>query len=446
MVNLSVVEQLLNHINRFALCKNTDKILLAVSGGLDSMVMLHLMRKAGFHVAVAHCNFQLRGLDSNSDEDHVREACEKTGVQFHSSGFNTQAYAMQKGISVQMAARDLRYNYFQGLLESQGFDYLATAHHLDDTIETIFLNLIRGTGIQGLTGIPVRTEKIIRPLLFATRKMLVDYAIDQGVRWREDSSNLSDDYQRNFFRHQIIPKILEINPNFQETFRDTQERLAGAVNMNKAFLKTLESSALQVKGDIRMIDIEKINESPSPTVILWEFLKDLGFNFDQCRQISQGHQAGKLFYSHSHKLLIDRQNYLISKKTEAFFTSVTIDPGERMVGNARCKLMFTEASNQGFELRKNPTLAQVDADLLHYPLTWRTWQAGDYFMPLGMRQEKKLSDFLIDLKMPFNEKADVTVLESGGKILWVVGFRISEGFKVTPETQRVLIIEQAPSL
>jgi tRNA(Ile)-lysidine synthase len=442
MVNLSVIEQLLNHINRYALCKTTDKILLAVSGGLDSMVMFHLLHEAGFQIAVAHCNFQLRGAEALKDEELVRQTCLKWNIPFFVKRFETTAHATREGISVQMAARVLRYAFFNELIETQAYDYVATAHHFNDSIETIFMNLVRGTGIEGFTGIAPKKEKIIRPLLFATRKMLLAYALSHHLSWREDASNLSDEYHRNFLRHQIIPGLEELNPNFEETFRDTHERLLGACDLAKAFLKGFESSAVQALNNKTAIDIRKIRQSESPSVILWELIKGFGFNFDQCRQVVRDHQPGKRFFSPSHQLLIDRQHYIIEKKEDGDFTPVSIETGEHMAANAQFVLTFKEVLHTEFQLVKDSTLAQLDADQLRYPLIWRRWRAGDYFMPLGMHQEKKLSDFLIDLKVPFNSKADITVLESGGHIIWVVGFRISERFKVMPHTKRVLIIEQ----
>lgn len=445
MVNLRVLEQLLNHIHRYTLCKTTDKILLAVSGGLDSMAMFRLLKEAGLPVAVAHCNFQLRGADSDGDEELVRATCQQYNTPFFVRRFETAGYASQQGISIQMAARELRYVYFNELLDTHGYDYVATAHHFNDVIETTFLNLIRGTGIEGFTGIAPKNGKIIRPLLFATREMLLAYVLSNQVPWREDSSNDTDDYQRNFLRHQVIPRLLELNPNFEETFRDTHERLLGSRDLTRAFLKTFQASAVQVSDNKTTIDIRKLRQSESPAVILWEIIKEFGFNFDQSRQVIRDHQPGKIFLSASHQLLVDRQQYIIGKNEDADLRSVFIENGEQTAFNAGFTLTLKEVPDADFELIKDQAIAQVDADQLQYPLIWRTWRAGDYFMPLGMRQEKKLSDFLIDLKIPFNDKADITVLESGGHIMWVVGFRISERFKVKAHTKRILIIEPKAS-
>jgi tRNA(Ile)-lysidine synthase len=202
------------------------------------------------------------------------------------------------------------------------------------------------------------------------------------------------------------------------------------------------SDATTVSDNLLMIEIVKIQESPAPALILWELVKAVGFNFDQCRKIIQTHQAGKVFHTDTHQLIVDRQFYMVAKKADANFKSISIQPGERMVGDLGYKLSITEKLKREFNLTRDPALAQLDADLLEFPIIWRAWQAGDYFMPLGMQQEKKLSDFLIDLKIPFHRKADVTVLESGGRIAWVVGLRISEHYKITPDTKRVLVIEQ----
>ncbi len=437
-----MVEQLLNHINRYALCKPTDKILVAVSGGLDSTVLFHLLKETGLNLAVAHCNFQLRGSEAHADEALVSATCLKLKVPFFVKRFETTEYATRKGISIQMAARELRYAFFQELMQKESFDYVATAHHHNDNIETILLNLVRGTGMEGLTGIARKNGKIIRPLLFATRKMLAAYATSHNLIWREDTSNNSDDYQRNFLRHQIIPRMEELNPNFEETFRDTHERLMGACDLINVFLGGFKSAAVKTMDHQITIDIKKIRQSESPSVILWEFIKEHGFNFDQCRQMVRDHQPGKIFFSATHQLLIDRQYFILEKKEEAAFRSVTIEVGEQAVSNSHFILTIKEVSHTAFQMAKDSAIAQVDADQLHYPLIWRSWRAGDYFMPLGMRQEKKLSDFLIDLKIPFNNKADITVLESGGDIIWVVGLRISERFKVMPHTKRILILEQ----
>ena len=442
MLNLGVLEQLLNHLNRHALCKTTDKILLAASGGLDSMVMFHLLRDAGFTLGVAHCNFQLRGEQSDADETFVQDTCKLFNIPFYLKRFDTAAYATGQGISMQMAARELRYQFFQETLADHGYRYVATAHHFNDNIESILLNLVRGTGFDGMRGIAPKKGNIIRPLLFATRGMVLDYAEELKILWREDVSNLSDDYQRNFIRHQVVPRLLELNPGFEESFRDTHERLLGGSQFAQAYIKAFQSSAVEVSNQVTTIDIQKIRRSESPAVLLWELIKEFGFKYGQCRHIVMEHQPGKLFYAGSYQLLVDRTHYILERIQVPVFNTLTIEEGQATAGEDPFTLSIQEVLKDDFELVRDSGLAQLDADKVQFPLVWRTWQAGDYFVPLGMRQEKKLSDFLIDLKIPFNSKADITVLESRGEIIWVVGYRISERYKVTADTKRVLIIEQ----
>ena len=442
MVNLDVVEQLLIHIGRYALCKTTDKILLAVSGGVDSMVMLQLFADAGFKVGVAHCNFQLRGSESLADEALVRETCDRLNVPFFLREFDTRQHAALHKISIQMAARDLRYQFFNETLEAHGYDVVATAHHFNDSMETALLNLLRGTGIEGLTGIPEQAGKVIRPMLFATRGMIMHHAVANKIAWREDASNAADDYHRNYLRNQVIPRLLEINPGFEQTFRDTHERLRGAAAITKAFVEDFRLEVVEMRDHVMTINMAKVRQAPAPAVLLWELIKAQGFNFDQCRQVLNDHQPGKLFFSASHQLLVDRKHFIIEKIQPAIFQTVVIENGQRTVGAVPFVLSMEEVSAAEYVLLKDSSLAQVDADQLQFPLVWRKWRAGDYFMPLGMRQEKKLSDFLIDLKIPFNAKADVTVIESAGDIVWVVGYRISERYKVTSDTKRVLVIRE----
>lgn len=443
MVNLVVVEQLLNHISRFNLCKTTDKILLAVSGGIDSMVMFHLLREAGFRVAVAHCNFQLRGEASDGDQQWVEDMCRRSDVTCFVRKFDTSAHATHVGISVQMAARDLRYRFFEELIRAHGFDWVATAHHFSDVVETVLLNLVRGTGMNGLRGIAVKKNNIIRPLLFATREMIAEYARQNHISWREDESNDSDDYQRNFLRHRVVPNLKEMNPAFEDCFRDTHERLLGASDFAMAYIRNMIAAAVTHRDENSMaLDMRAIRHSENPPVLLWEIIKNLGFRYEQCRKIAADHQPGKIFLSETHQLLVDRTQYIIDKRQGKIFLSQAIAKGQRMARAERYMLILREVARDDFKLVKNPAIAQIDADHLAFPILWRKWEAGDYFIPLGMQSGKKVSDFLIDLKIPFNAKADITVLESGGDIVWIVGHRIHERYRVTQQTKRILVIEQ----
>jgi tRNA(Ile)-lysidine synthase len=436
-----VLEQFLNHIQRHSLCKTTDKILLAVSGGIDSMVMLHLFRCTSLQIGVVHCNFQLRGKDSTADEALVAGLCQQYGIPFHVTKFDTKKYGEDHSLSTQMAARALRYSYFESLLVEHQYDYLATAHHLNDVLETVLLNLVRGSGIEGLSGIPVKNNKIIRPLLFATREQILAYATENDVQWREDVSNDAEEYQRNFLRHQVIPRLKEINPNLHETFRNTSERLAGANALLKTYLQGVQREAFDLSHKQITITKKNILESTAPAVLLWELIKDRGFNFEQCQDMVKEHQPGKQFHSDKYVFTVDRQHFLIlPRENDKNIPSQYIQIEDTIIENDKRFLDLTIVEKAAFRLNTLPSIAQVDVDKIKYPLVWRAWKAGDYFIPLGMRQSKKLSDFLIDLKLPSPQKEKITVIESDGTIIWVVGLRIHDHFKVTDGTKRVLTI------
>jgi tRNA(Ile)-lysidine synthase len=406
---------------------------LAVSGGMDSMVMLQLFRQSGYQVSLAHCNFQLRGGDSDEDEKFIRGKCAQWNIAFYSNRFDTNYYANENGFSTQMAARELRYNWFNELLQKEGFDYLATAHHLNDSIETILLNLTKGTSIEGLMGIPAQNKKIIRPLLFATREEIENYAAQEGITWREDKSNQSNDYQRNFIRHQVMPKLKEINPSLEKTFQETIYKLQGAAKIMTSAVEEWKLKHMKTEGD--KIFLDKKGVGGASTLMLWEVVKPYGFNFDQCEDIIKAldGQSGKRFLSTAHELIVDRTQLVLFAQAMALEEAL-IQQGQ---GTATLgKWSMTIKSQEKSTLLADPLVATLDESRLHFPLVWRKWKAGDYFYPLGMKGKKKVSDFLIDEKVSLAEKESVTVLESAGEIAWVTGRRIDERFKVSAGTTK----------
>jgi tRNA(Ile)-lysidine synthase len=433
---LCVLQLFQVHIHKW--CKTTDKILLAVSGGMDSMVMLQLFHQAGYSVAVAHCNFQLRGAESDEDENFVRRKCRQWDVAFYSHRFDTNNYASENGLSIQMAARELRYAWFSELLEKEKMDWVATAHHLNDSIETILLNLTKGVGIEGLMGIPVQNKKIIRPLLFATREEIENYAAKEGIAWREDQSNQLDDYQRNFIRHQVVPKLKELNPSLEKTLQETIYKLQGASEIISVSVEEWKRKYQQIEGDKIMLD--KSGVDGASTLMLWEVVKTYGFNFDQCGNIIKalGGQSGKRFSSGTHELIVDRENLIVVKHeenwTEVRFKS---DRQEVCLGNKKLTLEMTDYTGLPTADKNQAT---VDEGLIRSALTWRKWRAGDFFFPLGMKNRKKISDFLIDEKISLADKDSLTILECDGEIVWVVGQRLDDRFKVTDKTKRVIKI------
>lgn len=428
-----MLEQLLLHIQRNQLCKTTDKILLAVSGGVDSMVMVRLFNEAGLTIGVAHCNFQLRGAESDGDEELVQNVCSKLKIPFHSQRFETSKFASETGLSLQLAARKLRYDFFEKIRADYGYQYVATAHHRNDSFETVLLNLTKGTGLKGLAGISVRTNFVIRPMLFASRDQIHNFAKSNQIEWRDDSSNTDDHYQRNFLRHHVIPRLHEINPNLDKTFENTAERIAGATEMIDVFLTEFKSRSwkeVDNKISIQRKDLSKFNY---PQVILWELLKPKGFNYDQCCDVIRTTQSGKQFYSATHCLTVDRDSLLISERKESEIPEVLIEHGQQRATNGLSVIYIAKKSTPA-KIDKGASVAILDASKIVFPLRWRKWKNGDAFQPLGMSTHKKISDLLIDLKIPLPEKEDVTVLESAGKIVWVVGQRISDEFKITNET------------
>lgn len=439
-----MLQQFQSHIRQW--CKTTDKILLAVSGGLDSMVMLHLFKEAGVSISVAHCNFQLRGKESNDDERFAKTICEKWNIPFHNIRFETNNYATEKGLSIQLAARELRYKWFREVKDINQLNWIATAHHFNDSIETWLLNFSKGTSLDGLLGIPEKTNDIIRPLLFATREEIENYGADNGISWREDESNRTDDYQRNFIRHQIIPKLKKLNPSFETSMEKTIEKLKGSALI-------VSESVDRWKNQFQKSEPEKILLTKSGlenqtkrhnTSLLWELIKNYGFHYNQCAMIISAleGQSGKQFLSETYVLTIDRDQLIITPHLQALAEIKIESIDERIVlGKQNLHL---EIRPQADLLRASKNQVIVDAALVRFPVIWRKWKSGDFFYPLGMTSRKKISDFLIDEKVSLADKDSVTVLEAKGEIIWLVGHRIDNRFKVTDSTRQVLCIQLLP--
>lgn len=432
-----MLEQFLNHIDRQRLCQRTDSILLAVSGGVDSMAMLYLFLEADFRVGVAHCNFQLRGKDSDGDEEFVQQVCKELKVPFFSKRFETEAYAWENTLSIQMAARELRYTWFDEVLNGHSYQRLATGHHLDDTMETILLNIIRGSSTEGLAGIPAKNGNIIRPLLFATRKEIEKYAIRRGMVWREDLSNLTDDYQRNFIRHQVVPKLKELNPSLETTWQTGIEKIQGDLALLHIAMEDWKTKFVVEAPHKISINKNAFNSFPQGATLLWRYARTFGFNFEQAKEVlhSLKGQPGKRFLSSSHLLVIDR-DFLLITPLQHGWTETLIEKGQ-LASHLGPWTVQTDRLKEMLPV-SNEMEAILDEDLLSYPLVWRKWKPGDSFHPLGMEHKKKLSDFFIDKKLSLADKEIITVLESGGRIVWVAGYRIDDRFKLTTKTTSIV--------
>lgn len=434
--------EFLQHISAHSLCKKTDNLLLAVSGGMDSMCMLWLCKQAGFRMEVAHCNFRLRGEESDEDEAFIRRFCQTQEIPLYVERFNTVDYADENNISIQMAARELRYDWFEKLRQENNFDHIAIAHNRDDVIETFFINLTRGTGIRGLTGIKAKSGPVIRPLLFASRERINRFVLEQEIPYREDSSNKSKKYMRNKIRHDIVPAFRSLNPAFDETL------IQDIAHIHETF-KVYNGKINQLKHDMARneqgnfhIDKQQLLALSEKTTVLYEFVHAYGFNTDQVKQIIAAcqHQPGAAFYSETHKLIIDRDDLIVAPLQENNNELFYIDENHTQLSKPFSAHISRHEADQ-YQIKPNKHTGAFDAEKLSFPLMLRKWKAGDYFQPLGMQGIKKLSDFFVDNKFSRIAKDETWLLVSDNKIVWVIGHRIDERFKIKETTTNVLEIK-----
>ena len=435
-----MVERFLQHINQEGLCLEKDTILVAVSGGADSVVMLDLFLKNGFTVGVAHCNFGLRGEESDEDEAFVQHLAQKNNLPLFIGQFETEKHAAEQGISIQMAARELRYTWFEDVSRDHEYDRIATGHNLNDSVETAVFNFIKGTGLKGLTGIPPRSGKIIRPLLFVSREEIETYAEQEGLEYRTDSSNKGIKYHRNFIRHRILPAFEKVNPGFQATVRNTLSRLKGVQRFLDSWLEERKADYLEIRGKDIYLDKKFFADVGEPA-ILYEVIAPYGFSYSQCVLIyyNLGSRSGGLFYAGHHVLNNDRRHLIISpNENDAEEYRIKENENQVIGRNGKLVLEYIDANHE--KIDPDPRVGYFDMDKLKFPLIFRTWDAGDWFIPLGMKGKKKLSDFMIDKKIPLNLKKRLMVLSSGGAIVWVAGHRTDERFKIRDNTRKILKI------
>lgn len=421
-----------------------DKILLAVSGGVDSMVLMHLMANADMKFGIAHCNFQLREEASDRDEELVRRIAATLKLEYHIEQFDTKQYMEDEKVSLQQAARDLRYKWFDRICDQYGYDKIATAHHASDQTETMLYNLTKGCGISGLRGIPLVNDKIIRPLLFATRQEIISYAKEHDVIWREDASNNNEKYNRNLIRHSVVPRLKQINPGIDKTMLRNATRYQAMEELIDSEVEKVRTRYLSTTMDGYTLSTDWVADQNGGVIILEGILKDFGFNYQQVASVynSLSRHSGKVFYSEGYKINVDRSYiyiYPISEGEDIQIKIVEQDSGFEVSGSV---YEMTSMPVEKFKMIKNPYFACLDFDRLVFPLKIRNWQQGDWFMPLGMNSKKKLSDFMIDEKIPVNLKSRVVLFESQHDIVWVAGYRIDNRYKITSQTKQVLIIEK----
>ncbi len=451
-------------------------LLLAVSGGIDSVVLTDLVYKSGFNFTIGHCNFKLRGDESKRDEAFVRVLAQRYGKAVFVQHFNTKEYALQHKVSIQEAARKLRYDWFEELIKDGRWQMtddrekmkidgvtddslqpptvnyhplsvislIATAHHANDNIETLLINFFRGTGIGGLHGILPKQKSIIRPLLFAKREDIKQYALDNSLGWVEDSSNASDKYTRNFFRQHIIPAVKEVFPNAEDNLLQNIQRFGEAEMLYNQAIALHKKKLLEIKGSEVHIPALKLQKSQPLNAIIWEVIKDFHFTAAQTTEVKKLLDAenGKYVASSTHRIIKNRNWLIIAPVRTEEAAHILIEKEDKEVVYEDGMLSFKKLPFVNDHLSTSPGIATLDAAHIHYPLLLRKWKQGDYFYPLGMKKKKKLSKFLIDLKLSKTDKEKVWVLEMNKKIIWVIGYRIDDRFKITSATKNILLIQK----
>ncbi len=432
-----MLQKLQNHLQiNFPFLKE-KKLLLAVSGGIDSMVLVYLFKQLQFDFAVAHCNFQLRGNESKCDEDFVESICDSLSITLFVQKFDTKQFAADYKLSIQLAARKLRYDWFYQLLEKDNFDYLLTAHHLDDSLETFLINFSRGTGLDGLTGIPNQNDKIIRPLLVFSRNEIESFAKENAIQWREDSSNASDKYLRNKLRHDIVPVLKELNPNLLTSFQKTIENLKQSQSLVEDTSKLVYKMVVEESETLLKINLKELLKLPNYTAYLFQWLKQFEFTaWNDIYDLAYA-QSGKQVLSENYILLKDRDSLLLyakgnSANEEVYFINKESKGVKIPLNMSICNV--SDISNA------NSNCIFVDEDKLHFPLMIRKWEEGDYFYPLGMQGKKKLSKYFKDEKLSLVDKTNQWLLCSDNQIVWVIGMRQDERFKLETNTTNILQI------
>lgn len=438
---MGLLEQFENFILQKNLFSKKDKLLLALSGGVDSVVLFDLLRRAGYDFSIAHCNFQLRGEESDADEVFVNSLAKKYNCTVYSKKFDTARYADAKKVSTQVAARELRYSWFAELILKGPETILLTAHHANDNIETLLLNFFKGTGIKGLKGIEPKIKNvvwIVRPLLFAKKEALLLYAREHKLSWQEDRSNTSDKYTRNYFRNQLIPSLQKVFPQVEDNLLDNLQRFADIESLYKQSVETAKKNLLVERENELQIPVLKLLKTPAYETVLYEIVKDYGFSATQVPEIIKllHAESGKYIANEQCRILRNR-NWLILSEPHKPASKILVEEADKQVWFGMHKMLI-EKKEGPVKIISDEQVAQLDAAKVKFPLLLRRWKQGDYFYPLGMKKKKKLSRFFIDKKLSISQKENTWVLETGKKIIWVAGMRMDERFKVTSSTTIVL--------
>jgi tRNA(Ile)-lysidine synthase len=428
------------------LFQTNDRFLLAVSGGIDSVVMAHLFKEAGFSFGIAHCNFSLRGKESEEDEIFVRQLAGKLGCEYFVSSFDTEGTAVKLNISIQEAARKLRYDWFETICIEKGYELVCTAHHSDDSIETFFINLLRGTGLAGLTGVPVKNGRVIRPLLFAGKEAIQSYATGKQLTHREDSSNLTDDYLRNRIRHNLVPLMEDLSPSFRTVLQSDMQKLQDSRHVLDAFVRTQKNNLIVSDGLNFYILLKNLEKKEPLRFWLYACLQEFGFREATIGSLTEllgkKNYSGRIFDAPDYELCVERDRLWIRRKSLQFPVDETLLISSEATLFTDPFAFRTELVrvNHPFDPPVGPSVACMDRAKLVFPLLLRRWKDGDRFRPLGMKGSKLLSDFFSDNKFTAAQKEQTWVVESDGDIAWIVGHRLDDRFKLGPTTEEAFLL------
>ena len=430
-------------IHNQSLFTPNQKLIVGVSGGADSVFLIHALYELDYSCIIAHCNFHLRGEESNRDALFVKSLAEKLNLPFRSIDFQTEEYASEQKISIEMAARELRYHWFAGLKEKEEADCIAIAHHSDDVVETFLINMTRGTGIHGLTGIKPKKGDIVRPLLTLSREEIVEYLQQKNIPFVEDSTNKETIYIRNKFRNHIIPLLQTINPAFKESVLQTVRHLQQAENFMEDQLKSIKKDLIIEEKNGCRISIGKLKEENSPVFVLYELLYPYGFSASVINDIYNGLDgtSGKQYISEKYRILKDREWLLLSDRNQEISITYSIKDMDTTIENPLKMTITCEEKSPDFAIIKDKRFCCLDVDKLVFPLEIRRWERGDTFVPFGMKNRKKVSDFFIDQRFSMLQKEQAWLLLSGGEIVWIIGERSDDRFKIDSKTKKIMILE-----
>jgi len=440
---MTILHKVQNYIQQHQLLQPDKSIIVGLSGGKDSVALIHILISLGYKCIAAHCNFHLRDEESNRDEHFSESFSKSLDIPFFKINFDTKQYARVNQVSIEMAARDLRYNWFYKLLQTNDAQAIAIAHHADDSIETMLMNLVRGTGLKGLTGIANKNNKVVRPLLCCSRMDVDKYIIDNHLTHIEDSSNATLEYQRNKFRNVIIPMLEEINPSVRQTLYGSINRLAGTLAIYNDAIDKIKNDLIERENETIKIKIASILNHAQPHTILYELVQEYGFNYDNIIQIVEqlNNESGKVFYSNSHRIIIDRDFLIINELNidKNYNKSYIINAENDENTELPIKFNISKINNLiNFSVSKNKDCIHLDSEKIKFPLVLRHWHEGDTFFPLGMTNKKKVSDFFINNKFSLLDKENTWLLLSENNIVWIVGHRIDDRFKVTEGTKTII--------